>query len=92
MQETWIRSLAWDAPTCCEAAKPEHRDSWGCALEPGAATAEAYVPRACALQQEKPQAARSQCTDNCSPHSLQLEKKSVQPKINNKIILKMWYK
>ena len=55
MQETWIRSLAWDAPTCCEAAKPVHRNSWGCALEPGAATAEAYMPRACALQQEKPQ-------------------------------------
>ena len=55
MQETWIQSLAWDAPPCCEAAKPMHHNCWARAPEPGAATAEAYVPRACALQQEKPQ-------------------------------------
>ena len=55
MQEAWIRPMAWDAPTCCEAAEPMHRNYWACALEPGAAAAEACVPRACTLQREKPQ-------------------------------------
>ena len=49
-------------PTCCRANKPMHHNYEACALEPmshsywnlHATTTEVHVPRACALQQEKP--------------------------------------
>ena len=63
MQETWVRSLVWEDPTCHGATKLVCHNSWACALEPGAATTESmccnhwdHVPRCCALQQEKPSA------------------------------------
>ena len=35
MQETQVRSLVQEDPTCCGATKPVHHDCWACALEPG---------------------------------------------------------
>ena len=35
MQETWVWSLIWEDPTCCEAPKPVCQNHWACALEPG---------------------------------------------------------
>ena len=34
MQGTWVRSLAWDDPTCCGATKPVRHNDWACILEP----------------------------------------------------------
>ena len=47
MQGTQVQSLAQDDPTCYKAHVPQ-------LLSPCAATSEACIPRACALQQEKP--------------------------------------
>ena len=38
MQETWVQSLVWEDLTSCGATKPEHRNYWACALEPGSRT------------------------------------------------------
>ena len=62
VQGTWVRALVREDPTCCRATKPVRHNYWACALEPMshnywspcATTTEARVPRACALQQEKP--------------------------------------
>ena len=69
MQGTWVRVLVQEDPTCCRATKPMCHNYWACALEPTshsywarapqlpsprAATTEARVPRARALQREKP--------------------------------------
>ena len=35
MQETWVRSLIQEDPTCRRAAKPIHHNYWACALKPG---------------------------------------------------------
>ena len=59
MQETWVRSLIWQDPTFCRAAKPLHHNYW--APEPGRRNYEAHVlqllqplhPRAHAQQQER---------------------------------------
>ena len=45
MQGTWVQSLVQDNPTCLGACAPQ-------LLSQSASTAEASVPRACALQQE----------------------------------------
>ena len=50
MQGTQVRSLVWEDPTVCGAAKPSAPQL----LSPGATTTEAGVPRARAPQQEKP--------------------------------------
>ena len=62
MQGTRVRALLWEDPTGCRATKPVCHNYWACALEPTshnywnlrAITTEARVPRARALQQEKP--------------------------------------
>ena len=63
MQGTQVRALVQEDPTCCRAPKPDlapqllslrsraHKPQL---LSPRAATTEAHVPRAGALQQEKP--------------------------------------
>ena len=61
-QGTQVRALVWEDATCRGAAKPVLHNYWACALEPmshnywslRATATEACVPRACALQQEKP--------------------------------------
>ena len=45
-----VQSLVWEDPTCCGANEPVCHNYWS----PRAATTEALVPRAHALQQEKP--------------------------------------
>ena len=62
MQGTQVQALVWEDPTCHRATKPMRHNYWACALEPmshnysarHATTTEAWVPRAHALQQEKP--------------------------------------
>ena len=69
MQGTRVQALVQEDPTCRGATKPVHHNYWACALEPvshnywacvpqllslRATTTEAHMPRACALQQEKP--------------------------------------
>ena len=61
MQGTWIRALVREDPTCCGATKPvrhhlslRSRAREPQILSPRDATTEAPVPRAHALQQEKP--------------------------------------
>ena len=34
MQETWVRSLVLEDPTCLGATKPVYHSYWACALEP----------------------------------------------------------
>ena len=61
-QETWVRSLVREDPTCRRATKPVHQKllslcSRACEpqlLSSHATTTEAHAPRARALQQEKP--------------------------------------
>ena len=57
MQETWVRALVWDDPTCRGATKPMSHNYWAHVpqlLSPRATTTEARTPRAHARQQEKP--------------------------------------
>ena len=54
MQGTPVRSLVWEDCTCRGATKPVGHNYWACALEPASHNCWAHVPRACALQQEKP--------------------------------------
>ena len=61
MQGTLVRSLVWEDFTFGRATKPVHHIYWASTLEPEelqplsphAATPEAWMPSACALQQEK---------------------------------------
>ena len=67
VQETWVLSLIWENPTCHAASKPMHHNYRACALESGSCKCWAHMPqllkpappKACALQQEKPQQMRS---------------------------------
>ena len=61
MQGTQVWALGREGPTCRGATKPVRHNYWACArarepqlLSPYATTTEACVPRARALQQEKP--------------------------------------
>ena len=64
MQGTWVRSLVWDNPTCLGAYAPQ-------LLSQSAATTEASVPRACALQQEFRSVQYSVMSNSLQPHGLQ---------------------
>ena len=44
----------WEDSTFNGAAEHVHHNYWACALERVSLTSAAYMPRACALQQEKP--------------------------------------
>ena len=50
MQGTWVQALVWEDPTCRRATKPRVPQL----LSLCATTTESRMPRACALQQEKP--------------------------------------
>ena len=50
IQETQVRSLDQEDPTCCGTARPGSRNYWAHACT---ATTEACAPRSCAPQQEK---------------------------------------
>ena len=62
MQESQVRSLIQEDPTCLRAAKPVYHNCWACALASGSHSYWAHMPqllkpacpRACAPQQEKP--------------------------------------
>ena len=54
MQETRVRALVWEDPTCRGATKPACHSYWACALEPARHNKWAREPRPHALQQEKP--------------------------------------
>ena len=57
VQETQVRALVWEDPTCHGATKPVRHNYWACEpqlLSLRATTTEAHMPRAHALQQEKP--------------------------------------
>ena len=54
MQGTRVRSLGREDPTCRGATKPVRHNYWACALELASHNCWAHVPRAQALQQEKP--------------------------------------
>ena len=62
MQGTRVRALVGADPTCCGGTKPMRHNYWAYALEPVSHNywawvpqlLEAHVPRAHALQQEKP--------------------------------------
>ena len=62
MQETQVRPLVWEDPTCHRATKPMHHNYWACTLEPEDHNYGAHMPqlpncmcsRAWAPQQEKP--------------------------------------
>ena len=89
------QSLIWADASCCGAPEPVRHNYWVCVLEPGAATAEAWSPKPCALQQKSPRwepcALRE--SDSCS---LQREKSplssedSAQLKINKIIKISTW--
>ena len=54
MQGTWVWALVREDPTCRGAGKPVRHNYRACALEPTSHNYWAHMPRACALQQEKP--------------------------------------
>ena len=94
MQGTQVRALVREDPTCRGATKPMRHNYWVCApqllslcsrahepqvLSLCATTTEARVPRAHALQQEKPlQCGSPRTTTKSNPCSLQLEEAHVQ--------------
>ena len=96
MQETWVQSLVREDPACRKATKPKLHNYQACALESGSHNYWAHVsqvlkpasPRACALQQEKPQQYHPYTTTKSSSLLPQLEerknsnKHTAQPKIN----------
>ena len=45
MQETWVRALVQEDPTCREATKPVHHNYWACALEPASHNYWARMPQ-----------------------------------------------
>ena len=45
MQETWVRSLVWEDPTCSGATKPVYHNYWARALEPRSRNYWAYKPQ-----------------------------------------------
>ena len=53
-QETQVQSLMQEDHICQRATKPVCHNYWAVLYSPGAATPEARVPKACALQQETP--------------------------------------
>ena len=54
MQGTGVQALVREDPTRLRATKPIRHNYWACALEPASHNYWARVPRAHALQQEKP--------------------------------------
>ena len=83
VQETGVRSLIWEDPTCHGATKSMHHNYRACDLEPESWNYWIYVPQLLklvhpkvqALKQEKPlqwEARKLQL--ECGPHSLKLEK------------------
>ena len=54
MQGTQVRSLVQEDSTCCETVGPYTMATKSALWSPHAATTEARVPGACALQEEKP--------------------------------------
>ena len=70
IQETGVRSLIHEDPTCQGATKPMPHNYWASAPEPGSHKYCAHVlqrlkpahPRACTPQQEKPPQMRNVCT------------------------------
>ena len=92
MQGTQVWALVWEDPTCHRATKLVHHNYWACALEPAshdywspcATPTEAHMPRARALQQEKPPQWEAHCTTTkSSPHLPQLEKARAQQRRPN---------
>ena len=82
MQETQVRSLVWEDPTCHGATKSVSHNYWGCTLEPGSCNYWDHIlkpehPRLCstgeaaAMRSFAPQLERSLCL-------LQLEKACIQ--------------
>ena len=80
MQETRVRALVWENPTCHGATKPVSHNYWACALEPASHNYWIHAPqllkpahpRAHALQQEKPpqwEARAPQWRVASAPHS-----------------------
>ena len=45
MQETWVRALVREDPTCRGATKPVRHNYWACALEPASHNYWAHVPQ-----------------------------------------------
>ena len=45
MQETWVRALVQEDPTCLRAAKPVRHNYWACALEATSHNYQASVPQ-----------------------------------------------
>ena len=54
MQETWVRALVQEDPTCRGATKPVRHNYWACALEPVSHNYWTCMPRAHAPQQAEP--------------------------------------
>ena len=50
MQETRVRALVWEDPTCHGATKPVHHNYWACALEPASHNYWARVPQLLSLR------------------------------------------
>ena len=82
IQETWIRPLIREDPTCLRATKPMHHNYWACSLEPGSHSSWAHMPQlrkpgclGARAPQEKPLqwGARAPQLES-SPCSWQLEK------------------
>ena len=84
MQGIWVQAPVWEDPTCCGATKPVLYNYWACALEPMSHNYWARVPRACALQQEKP--------PQWEARLLQLEKAHVQQQRPNAATKKKKFK
>ena len=82
MQETWVRALVREDPTCRGATKPVHHNYWACALGPVSHNYWARVPQllkpTCLepmLPTREATTMRSLCTTKkSSPHSQQPEK------------------
>ena len=54
MQGARVRALVWEDPMCHGAAKPLRHNYWAYVQEPASHNYWAHVPRAHALQKEKP--------------------------------------
>ena len=75
VQETRVRSLVWEDPTCHRATKSMHHNCWACAVESGSYTTEPEHARACAPQEKPPQwEAPHHTPQGIRSHLSQLEK------------------
>ena len=84
MQGTWVRYPVQEDPARHRGTKPVRHNYWACALDPSSHNYWAHMPRAPALQQEKPPQWEARAPQQkVAPLSTQLEKARAQQRSPN---------